>query len=76
MLGKTENRGGSISQSWETTKTRKNTFPKVGKTEKQRKLRFPILGKLKNSGNCISQHWENQKLLKTTFPNIGKAIFL
>ena len=59
MLGKTENRGGSVSQCWETTKTQKIAFPNIGKTEKQRKLRFPTLGKLKNSGNCISQHWEN-----------------
>ena len=76
MLGKVENGGNDLSQVWETTETQKNTFPKLGKTEKQRKSHFPTLGRPKNSKNCISQHWENQKLPKTAFPNIGKAIFL
>ena len=63
MLGNTENRGGSVSQCWETTKTQKTAFPNIGKTEKQRKLRFPNLGRPKITKNNISQHWESKTII-------------
>ena len=63
MLGKVENGGNDLSQVWETTETQKNTFPKLGKTEIQRKLHFPNLGRPKIAKNNISQHWESKTII-------------
>ena len=59
MLGNHENAKNCVSQHWESPQMLKIAFPNIGKTEKQRKLRFPNLGRLKIAKNCVSQHWES-----------------
>ena len=59
MLGNHENAKNCVSQYWEDQKTAKIAFPNIGKTEKQRKLRFPRLGKPSNAKNRVSQSWED-----------------
>ena len=63
MLGNHENAKNCVSQHWENQKLLKITFPKVGKTEKQRKQRFPNLGRSKITKNNISQHWESKTII-------------
>ena len=59
MLGNHENAKNCVPQHWESPQMPKIAFPKVGKTEKQRKLRFPMLGKPSNAKNRVSQSWED-----------------
>ena len=58
MLGKTENRGGSVSNPLEEQKTRKIAFPTPWKNEKCSQEHFQPLGKPKNAENCASNPLE------------------
>ena len=58
MLGKTENRGGSVSNPLEEQKTRKIALPTPWKNGKCHWLHFQPLGKPKNAENCVSNPLE------------------
>ena len=76
MLGKTENRGGSVSNPLEEQKTRKIALPNIGKTEKQRKMAFPTLGRTKNAVGCISQPSERRRTPKIRQKTFGARFIL
>ena len=75
MLGKTENRGGSVSNPLEEQKTRKIALPTPWKNEKCRWLRFQPLGKSKNAENCVSNPLEERKMPLAAFPTPWKDFF-
>ena len=58
MLGKTENRGGSVSNPLEEQKTRKIALPTPWKNEKCSQEHFQPLGRTENTENCVSNPLE------------------
>lgn len=58
MLGKTENRGGSVSNPLEEQKMQSGAFPTPWKAQKRRKLRFQPLGRTENATGCVSNPLE------------------
>lgn len=75
MLGKTENRGGSVSNPLEEQKTRKIAFPTPWKNEKCSQEHFQPLGKPKNAENCASNPLEERKMPLAAFPTPWKDFF-
>lgn len=75
MLGKTENRGGSVSNPLEEQKTRKIAFPTPWKNEKCSQEHFQPLGKPKNAENCVSNPLEERKMPLAAFPTPWKDFF-
>ena len=75
MLGKTENRGGSVSNPLEEQKTRKIALPTPWKNEKCSQEHFQPLGKPKNAENCASNPLEERKMPLATFPTPWKDFF-
>ena len=75
MLGKTENRGGSVSNPLEEQKTRKIALPTPWKNEKCSQEHFQPLGKPKNAENCASNPLEERKMPLAAFPTPWKDFF-
>ena len=75
MLGKTENRGGSVSNPLEEQKTRKIALPTPWKNEKCSQEHFQPLGKPKNAENCASNLLEERKMPLAAFPTPWKDFF-
>ena len=75
MLGKTENRGGSVSNPLEEQKTRKIALPTPWKNEKCSQEHFQPLGKPKNAENCVSNPLEERKMPLAAFPTPWKDFF-
>ena len=71
-LGKSKPLENCVSQTWESQKHSKTTFPNFGKVKNTQKSRFPTLGKSKTLKNRVSQPWESQNHSKTALPNFGK----
>ena len=72
MLGKTENRGGSVSNPLEEQKTRKIALPTPWKNEKCHWLRFQPLGRTKNAVRSISNPLESPKTRTIALPTPWK----
>ena len=72
MLGKTENRGGSVSNPLEEQKTRKIALPTPWKNEKCSQEHFQPLGKRKQTAGNISNPLESVNRLLATFPTPWK----
>lgn len=75
MLGKTENRGGSVSNPLEEQKTRKIALPTPWKNGKRSQEHFQPLGKPKNAENCVSNPLEERKMPLAAFPTPWKDFF-